>query len=111
MRFAPLRVPVPPMLRRVFLVVLCGVAVPEGLRAEEPQKAPAGEVRLANGRAVEYTIHYDRNSLRDSVRLGNNLIGVTTSVTFSCAIGELWFPSFLGSSQIFQRPPMPLHVG
>ncbi|WP_254053384.1 hypothetical protein [Singulisphaera sp. GP187] len=42
---------------------------------------PQGEVRLASGRVVEYTIHYDRNSLRASVRLGNDLIALTNSGT------------------------------
>ena len=79
MRFSPLRLPARTMSRRVVLTILCGVAIPKGVSAEEPPKPSSGEVRLANGRAVEYTIHYDRNSLRDSVRLGNNLIAVTTS--------------------------------
>jgi hypothetical protein len=37
------------------------------------------EVRLANGRAVEYSIHVDRNSLIDSVRVRDGLIALTSS--------------------------------
>ena len=48
------------------------------LSASEP---PTGEARLASGRAVHYTIHFDRNSLRDSPRIGDGLIALLSSGT------------------------------
>ena len=49
--------------------------------ADEPPRPPTGEVRLGSGRVVDYTIHFDRNSLRDSLRLGDGLIALTSSGT------------------------------
>lgn len=48
------------MLRTVLLTVLCDAALTATLRADEPPRPPTGEVRLATGRAVDYTIHFDR---------------------------------------------------
>jgi len=67
------------MLHPVFPAVLCGAALIGVLRADEPPRPPAGEVRLAGGHVVTYTIHFDRNSLRDSVRLGDGLIALMSS--------------------------------
>lgn len=67
------------MVRPILLVVLCGGFSGPILRAAEPPMPPTGEVRLGSGRVVDYTIHFDRNSLRDSVRLGDKLIALTTS--------------------------------
>jgi hypothetical protein len=48
--------------------------------AEDPIGS-AGEVKLASGRTVSYTVHFDRNSLRDSCRVGDGLIALTSSGT------------------------------
>jgi hypothetical protein len=37
------------------------------------------QVQLANGHVVDYTIHFDRNSLQDSERIGDRLIALTSS--------------------------------
>jgi ABC-type multidrug transport system ATPase subunit len=70
-----------PLLRPVVLAVPCGVSLTVTLRADEPPKPTTGEVRIGSGRVVEYTIHFDRNSLRDSLRLGDGLIALTSSGT------------------------------
>jgi hypothetical protein len=49
--------------------------------ADGPPKPPAGEVRLESGRVVDYTIHFDRNSLQASQRVGDGLIALTSSGT------------------------------
>jgi len=67
------------MLHPILIAVLSGAALTAILRADEPPRPPTGEVRLASGRVVDYTIHFDRNSLQDSVRLGNGLIALTSS--------------------------------
>jgi hypothetical protein len=67
------------ILRPVLLAALMGVFLNAILRGDEWTPPPFAEVRLASGRAVEYAIHFDRNSLRDSVRLGNGLIALTSS--------------------------------
>jgi hypothetical protein len=48
--------------------------------AEDPIGS-AGEVKLASGRSASYTVHFDRNSLRDSCRVGDSLIALTSSGT------------------------------
>ena len=68
-----------PMSRSALLAVLCGLSVAAILRGDEWPRPPTAEVRLASGRVVEYTIHFDRNSLDDSVRVGDGLIAVTAS--------------------------------
>jgi hypothetical protein len=73
--------PAPSSLRRVLPAVLCGAALTGVLRADEPPRPPAGEVQLGAGRVVAYTIHFDRNSLRDSLHLGDGLIALTSSGT------------------------------
>ena len=80
MRICSVRSPARPMLRPILLAGLCVVLQKSVLRADEPSRPPTGEVRLGSGRVVDYTIHFDRNSLRDSVRLGQRLIAVTSSV-------------------------------
>ena len=57
----------------------CAALAP--LRAEEPPRPPSGEARLASGRVVHYTIHFDRNSLQDSLRIGDGLIALTSAGT------------------------------
>lgn len=49
------------------------------LRADERSAPPTATVRIASGRVVESTIHFDRNSLQDSLRIGDDLIALTTS--------------------------------
>ena len=63
------------------LVVLCSLTPTAASRGDEPPRPPGGEARLESGRVVDYTIHFDRNSLRDSVRLGDGLIALTSSGT------------------------------
>ena len=69
------------MLRPVLPAVLWGAALTAVLGADEPPRPPTGEVRLEGGRVVDYTIHFDRNSLRDSLHLGDGLIALTASGT------------------------------
>ncbi len=66
-------------LRPVILAILCGVFPTTSYAADEPPKPPTGEVRLESGRVVDYTVHFDRNSLQDSLRVGDGLIALTTS--------------------------------
>ncbi|MGC8643053.1 MAG: hypothetical protein ACP5XB_24605, partial [Isosphaeraceae bacterium] len=66
--------------RALFLAMLSCVAF-GAPRADELSKAPSGEARLTSGRVVHYTIHFDRNSLRDSLRIGDGLIALTSSGT------------------------------
>jgi hypothetical protein len=49
------------------------------LKADQPPKVQTLDVRLASGRAATCTIHFDRNSLQASIRVGNGLIALTTS--------------------------------
>lgn len=79
MRTFPMFVPAGPMLGPALLAVLCGLAPAAALRADEPPRPPAGQLRLESGRVVDYAIHFDRNSLRDSLHLGDGLIALTTS--------------------------------
>ena len=66
-------------LTLVPLVLLGGISITAILRADEPPPPASGEVRLASGRVVDFTIHFDRNSLRDSLRVGDCLIALTSS--------------------------------
>lgn len=68
------------MRRSLPWLLVCGAWLwpASALRAAEP---PAGEARLASGRVVNYTIHFDRNSLQESVRLDDGLIALTSSGT------------------------------
>src|SRR5437868_513441 len=70
-----------PTLRPFLLTILCIMSLTATLRGDEPPRPPTGEVRLGSGRVVEYTIHFDRNSLRDSLRVGDGLIALTSSGT------------------------------
>jgi hypothetical protein len=70
--------PVWPLIQRLSLVAaLCGVALAPG----EPPKPLAAKPQTGSGRVVECALHFDRNSLRDSVRLGSGLIALTSSGT------------------------------
>jgi hypothetical protein len=79
MRRSSVRRSTPAMSRPALLAVLWGVFLNAILRGDEWAPPPSAEVRLASGRAVEYAIHFDRNSLRDSVRVGDGLIALTSS--------------------------------
>jgi hypothetical protein len=68
-----------PLPRPVIMAFLFGVFLASTLPGEESPRPPSGEVRLASGRVVNYTIHFDRNSLRDSLRDGDGLIALTSS--------------------------------
>ena len=50
------------------LVMILTVSSTAILRGDEVAKAATGEVRLGSGRVAGYTIHLDRNSLRDSLQ-------------------------------------------
>lgn len=65
----------------LLLAILCATVLTATLRADEPPKPPAGEARVGAGRVVNYTVHFDRNSLRDSVRLGDGLVALTSAGT------------------------------
>ena len=64
---------------RALLALLCAASLASFSRAQDPPLPPARQVRLESGRIVEYTIPFDRNSLQDSVRVGNGLIALTSS--------------------------------
>ena len=81
MRFPTMRFPKHAALRTILIAFFCGLCQGLNLRADEPPGPPSGEVRLGNGRIVDYTIHFDRNSLRNSQRLANSLIALTSSGT------------------------------
>jgi hypothetical protein len=65
--------------RSALLAVLYCLYLAAILRGDERPMPPSGEVRLGSGRVVNYTIHFDRNSLRDSLRVGDGLIALTSS--------------------------------
>jgi hypothetical protein len=79
MRRSSMRRSMQSTLRRALLAVFWGVSLNAILRGDEWTPPPFAEVRLASGRVVEYAIHFDRNSLRDSVRVGDGLIALTSS--------------------------------
>jgi hypothetical protein len=79
MRRSSMRTSMQSTLRRALLAVFWGVSLNATLRGDEWTPPPSGEVRLASGRVVDYTIHFDRNSLRDSLRVGDALIALTSS--------------------------------
>jgi hypothetical protein len=58
---------------------LCSLYVAATLLADELPIPSTGEVRLKSGRVVDYTLHFDRNSLRDSLRYEDGLIALTSS--------------------------------
>jgi hypothetical protein len=68
-------------LQRVLLAVAGSVSLTATVRGDDPPRPPAGEVRLESGRVAQYTIHFNRNSLRYSVRLNDGLIALTSSGT------------------------------
>ncbi len=63
------------------LAVLWNLSFSAALRADDYPLPPSGDVRVASGRAIQYTIHFDRNSLRNSLRVGDSLIALTSSET------------------------------
>ncbi|WP_165068836.1 hypothetical protein [Paludisphaera rhizosphaerae] len=63
----------------IAVAALCGTASTVSLRAEEPPRPATGRVSLASGRAIDYTVHLDRNSLQDALQVGNGLIALTSS--------------------------------
>ncbi len=63
----------------ILFVLCCALPLVPVSRADEPAGPPTGEVRLAGGRVIEYTIPFDRNSLQASLRVGNSLIALTSS--------------------------------
>ena len=79
MRIALMPIGTRPSSRVVLLAVMSIVPWTATLLADESPRPPSYEVRLASGRVVEYTIHFDRNSLRDSLRVGDGLIALTSS--------------------------------
>ena len=68
-----------PMFRSALLAVFCCLWLAAILRGDEWPRPPSGQVRLGGGRVVDYTIYFDRNSLRESLRVGDGLVGLTSS--------------------------------
>ena len=68
-----------PIVCPVLLAMLTGLWVTSNLQGDEWTPPPVADGRLASGRVVEYAIHFDRNSLDDSVRVGDSLIALTSS--------------------------------
>ena len=64
-----------------FLFTLCTLGLWEtpALAGDGVGEPPRREARLDNGRRLEYSILFDRNSLTDSVRVGEGLIALTTA--------------------------------
>ncbi|WP_165221769.1 hypothetical protein [Aquisphaera insulae] len=67
------------MGRLAGLAIVLGMALVSASLGDEPPGPATGEVRLASGRAASYAIHFDRNSIRASVRSGDHLIAATSS--------------------------------
>jgi len=65
--------------RALLPALLCTLSAVAGVRGEEPPRPPTGEARLESGRLAGYTVHFDRNSLRDSLDLGDGLVALTSS--------------------------------
>ena len=61
------------------LAILCGLCPPALVQGDDWVPPPISQVRLASGRVVDYAIHFDRNSLDDSVRVRDGLIALTSS--------------------------------
>ena len=64
--------------------IVCGLFLAAVARGEEGPAPPSGRTQLASGREVAWTFHYDRNALRDSVRVGDALIALTNAGTLLC---------------------------
>ena len=73
-----MRVPSRSFSRPIFFAVL-GVSLFSTSRADEPGIGSPRKIRLESGRVVEFAIPFDRNALRESVRVGNSLIALTAS--------------------------------
>jgi hypothetical protein len=71
----------PAALQAALIAVSASLSLGAALRADDPPLPPTGEVRLESGRIAQYTIHFDRNSLRNSLRVGDSLIALTSSET------------------------------
>jgi hypothetical protein len=67
------------LLRLVVAAFSCGASAALVARADDSPRTPSDKIRLASGRLINYTIHFDRNSLRASVRVGDGLIALTSS--------------------------------
>ncbi|QEH38693.1 Two component regulator propeller [Aquisphaera giovannonii] len=63
------------------VAVVCGLSLSLAFASSgaEPPGPVTGEVRLANGRTASYAIHFDRNSIRASMRSGDSIIAATSS--------------------------------
>ena len=72
---------VSPIWRAVVLVVVLSASLATTSRGDDVPKGVTGDVKLSSGRVASYTLHFDRNSLRDSLRLGDSLIALTSSGT------------------------------
>jgi hypothetical protein len=67
------------LLRLAVPALCCAAWAALVARADDSPRTPSDEIRLASGRLINYTIHFDRNSLRASVRVGDGLIALTSS--------------------------------
>jgi hypothetical protein len=79
MRARFMRVAPTPIVSPILLALLGSVSLTPIVRGAEPPRHPTGEVRLESGRVIDYGVHFDRYSLRDSVRLADGSIALTTS--------------------------------
>ncbi len=64
---------------RLFILLSLVLWEGQALAGEEGREPPRREARLENGRRLEYSILFDRNSLADSVRVGEGLVALTTA--------------------------------
>lgn len=74
-----MRLPTAATWRCSLAALLIGVYAMAIARASEWPQPPSGQLLLPSGRVVDYTIHFDRNSLQASVRVGDGLIALTSS--------------------------------
>jgi hypothetical protein len=63
----------------ILIALFCIASILPVTRADEPPLPHARPIQLESGRVIEYTIPFDRNSLQASVRLGKDLIALTSS--------------------------------
>jgi hypothetical protein len=61
------------------LTLLCAASLAPFSHGDEPPLPQARQVRLESGRVIKYAIPFDRNALQDSLRIGNDLIALTSS--------------------------------
>jgi hypothetical protein len=74
-----MRLPTAATWRCSLAALLIGVYAMAIVRASEWPQPPSGQLLLPSGRVVDYAIHFDRNSLQASVRVGDGLIALTSS--------------------------------